>query len=241
MLQAQTLLRLARPHLARGDAAALAEALRERCTTTELTRLLQCPQAEVRQVAALGLGLVAGPEAVPCLARTLHDPEPGVNQMAEHGLWSIWFRASSPAAAEPFHEGVTLLAREQYEPAIECFEQASEIDPDFAEAYNQCGIAWFLLGEWRASLSACRAAARRVPAHFGAISGMGHCYTHLEDLERALACYRQALAINPRMGAIARAVARLEAKLGATPGSDAILGPWISGTGMTSVFDPTRG
>ena len=241
MLQAQTLLRLARPHLAQGDAAGLAETIRGQCTTGELTQLLRCPQAEVRQVAALALGLVADSEAVPCLAKALHDPEAGVNAMAEHGLWSIWFRASSDEAAEPFHNGVTLLAQEQYEPAIERFEQASEIDPEFTEAYNQCGIAWFLLGEWRASLSACRAAARREPAHFGAISGMGHCYTHLEELERALACYRQALAINPRMAAIARAVQRLETKLGVTPGSDLPGGSWVSGMGMSPVFDPTRG
>ncbi|MEX0886327.1 MAG: tetratricopeptide repeat protein [Phycisphaeraceae bacterium] len=233
---------MTRPHLAKGDAAGLARAVKQHCPPGELARLLRSADAEVRQVAALAMGLVAGLEAAPCLARALHDPEPQVNQMAEHGLWSIWFRAAGPAAAEPFHKGVNLLAEEQYRGAIRQFRVAQEAEPDFAEAYNQCGIAWFLLGEWRASLDACRAAADRVPFHFGAISGMGHCYTHLDDMDQALACYRRALAINPRMSPISRAVARIECRLGQTPATDPgnAPGTWLTDFNISPISNPTR-
>ena len=54
---------------------------------------------------------------------------------------------------------------------------------------------------------------RLVPSHFGAIAGMGHCLTELSELTKALCCYRQSLAINPRMPAISSAVDPLEHKL----------------------------
>ena len=90
---------------------------------------------------------------------------------------------------------------------------AIELDPDFAEAYNQCAIAHFFLGQWEAAIRDSRRALTLMPSHFGAMSGMGHCYAHLGDLEAALRCYRESVRINPRMTAVADAIERLEAKL----------------------------
>lgn len=199
--------------LARGDATALAQAVLARWKPAELCPLLSCPDVDVRRVAAVVLGLVGGRSCVDCLAQALHDPDHQVNQMAEHGLWAIWFRLGDPQAAKPFQEGVTLLAAESYAGAIRRFERAIAVDPSFAEAYNQCAIAHFLLGQWQASLEDARMAVERMPVHFGAMAGMGHCYAHLGDLNQALACYRRALAINPQMHAIAQAVERLQGKL----------------------------
>lgn len=199
--------------LAAGDAAALADAVRERWPARALCELLHCPQCDVRRVVAVALGLIGDPSCLGPLTRALHDADEQVNEMAEHGLWSIWFRASRPAAARPFHEGVALVSMECYQEAVDKFAEAAAIDPDFAEAHNQSGIARFLLGQWQSSLRDSEQAVLRMPGHFGAISGMGHCYAHLNDLEQALDCYRGALAINPRMPAIARAVHRLEVKL----------------------------
>ena len=49
-----------------------------------------------------------------------------------------------------------------------------------------------------------------MPCHFGAIAGMGHAYTQMGELSRALTHYRKALAINPRMPAIIGMIQRLE-------------------------------
>ncbi len=143
----------------------------------------------------------------------LHDSDEQVNQMAEHGLWSIWFRSCEPAAAHAFHEGISQIAQEDYEKAIDCFREAIHIDPAFAEAYNQCGIARFFLGQWRDSIEDSQQALLRQPCHFGAMAGMGHCYTHLGELRNALDCYRRVVAINPRMTAIASAIEHLEQQL----------------------------
>jgi tetratricopeptide (TPR) repeat protein len=212
-IDGQVFLEAVRPALEAGDAKALADAVGDRWQPKQVASLLNHCCVDVRRVAAVALGLVGDACVVGCLARALRDPDEKVNEMAEYGLWSIWFRSGDARAAKPFREGVALLGAESYEQAIDKFLEAQQIDPDFAEAYNQCAIAHFFVGDWMAAIDECRECVKRVSVHFGAISGMGHCYTQLGDLPKALHCYRQAISINPRMPAIARAIERLEARI----------------------------
>jgi len=213
-------LEVARPALKAGDADALAAAINQRWRPKTLCSLLGHADHDVRRVAAITLGLVGDGSCVGCLARALHDTDAQVTEMAEHALWSIWFRDGDPAAAEPFAAGMTLLAEDSddaHQQAIDRFREAIRIDPAFAEAHNQCSIARFFLGHWRDCIEDCQQALLRQPCHFGAMAGMGHCYAHLGDLHKALDCYRRAVAINPRLTAIANAVRRLEAELDTDP------------------------
>lgn len=207
-----------------GDAEALARDVAARWTPRQLCRLLGDRSVDVRRTVAITLGLMGDATCVGCLTRALHDADEQVNAMAEHGLWSIWFRLGSPATSRPFAEGIAMLESEAYAAAIERFEMAAEADPTFAEAYNQLGIAQFLLGHWQASVDACGEALDLMPGHFGAMAGMGHGYTQLGKYDEAVDCYRRALAINPRMPGISQAVERLEHKLAATPAAVAVAG-----------------
>lgn len=208
-----TFLEIVRPALKDGDAQSLAALVAARWQVNDLCSLLVSPNVDVRRVAAVVIGLVGDMSSAPCLLQALQDGDEQVNQMAEHGLWSIWFRSGSPHAAKPFREGVAMLGAEAYQRAVECFEEASRIDPNFGEAYNQCAIAHFFLGTWEPAIAACLKTIKCVPSHFGAICGMGHCYTQAGDLNRALECYRRALKINPRMPAITRACQRIEQRM----------------------------
>ena len=210
-------MRVVRPGLQAGDAQAVADEVLLRWMPRQLCRLLGDGDVDVRRVAAVVLGLVGDRTCVGCMARALHDADEQVHALAEHGLWSIWFRSGKAEAGAAFATGVGMLEREAYREAVGQFDAAAALDPDFAEAHNQCGMAHFFLGEWQESVEACERALERMPAHFGAMAGMGHAYTQLERVEDALGCYRRALSINPRMPGIASAVERLEAKLGDAP------------------------
>ena len=194
-----------RSALQAGDAQLLARRVSELWQVGEICPLLADPDVDIRRVAAVVLGFVGDVSVVGCLAKALHDIDEQVNEMAQHGLWSIWFRAGSPQAVKPFRQGVAMLGSEQYPPAVEHFLDTKRIDPDFAEAYNQCAIAHFFMGNWEAAIEDCKRTIERMPVHFGAASGMGHCYTQLGDLRRAQQCYTHALKINPRMPAIVSA------------------------------------
>lgn len=216
-IKPQRFLDVVRPHLESGNADSLAEAILEYWHPKQLCSLLSHRDANVRRIAAVTLGFVGDRSCVGCLSRCLHDEDEQVNEMAEHSLWAIWFRSCEPAAVKSFQEGMAFVVAETYEPAIDCFRDALRIDPDFAEAHNQCGIARFLLGHWRDAIEDCKRTLLRQPCHFGAMAGMGHAYAQLEDWPNALDCYRRAIAINPRMPAIVGAVECLDRKLNGKP------------------------
>lgn len=204
---------IVRPGLQEADAARLARDVAQHWTPAQISSLLVHDEPDLRRVAAVVLGLVGDRSVIGALAKALHDADEQVNQMAEHGLWSIWFRTGDCKAAKHFRQGVALIGSENYEQSLEHFGCALRIDPNYSEAYNQCAIAHFFLEQWEQSLAYCKRVIQHVPMHFGAISGMGHCHLHLGQLEEALACYKRSLEINPRMPAIADAVERLKQQI----------------------------
>lgn len=215
-IQADEFLRAVTPALDRGDVEALRDEVNRRWQPADLYCLLGHADLDTRRTAVVTLGVVGDRSVVGSLTRCLHDEDPQVHQFAEDALWSIWFRSGKCAAAEAFREGVVGLTEDDFPAAIAAFNHALDLDPEFAEAYNQLAIAHYLGGEWDASMSACRQALALMPTHFGAMAGLGHCYAHRSELPQAIDCYRRALVINPRMSPIADAKQRLEEQLAQT-------------------------
>ncbi len=212
-LESAEFLQRVRPALERKDAEALAEAVSTRWTPPQLCRLMREGTNDARKVICLTLGLVGDMACAGCLVEALHDDDAQINRLAEHALWSIWFRGGSSRALPHFKQAVSALNEGRYADSLEGFHAAVESDPSFAEAFNQCGIAHYLLEQWPEALADCRAATQIIGSHFGAWAGMGHCYVHLGELPAAAGCYRRALEINPRMPAVAAALADLDQRL----------------------------
>ena len=132
-----------------------------------------------------------------------------VNQMAEHALWSIWFRCGTCEANHELCRGTRSVNHKEYEEAISRFTRAIEIDPTFAEAYNQRAIVKYLQERYDESLEDCVRAVERMPCHFGAWAGMGHCHAQQGRLSEALECYKKALSINPHLAGVRQMVREL--------------------------------
>jgi tetratricopeptide (TPR) repeat protein len=191
--------------------------VRARWTAGQIITLLQDPSADVRKVAALALSLVGDAGAIAPLAVALHDGDAMVAQVAEHALWSVWFRLGSPRAICIVKCGNNHLHHGNYVCALEKFSHAIQEDPQFAEAYNQRAIAHYLSDRFDESIADCKAALALVPQHFGAMSGMGHAYAHLGNWREARHCYRLALAIHPRLEGIQTSLEQIEQLLRENP------------------------
>jgi tetratricopeptide (TPR) repeat protein len=202
------------PVLEAQDPAALLVLLKSRWRREQIQSLLSSDNCDARKVAALALALVGTKCCVHSLAAQLQHPDPMVNQMAEHALWSIWFRSGSSCEANhDLCRGTQALNRQQYDQAISHFSHALELDPTFAEAYNQRAIVKYLQERYDECLEDCRRAVDRMPCHFGAWAGMGHCHAHEGRFADALDCYRKALAINPHLSGIPQVIRELNKKL----------------------------
>jgi tetratricopeptide (TPR) repeat protein len=187
--------------------------LKQNYTPDQITSLLSCPDCDARKVAALALSLVGRSCCIPAVAERLKDPDAMTNQMAEHALWSIWFRCGSPAANDELARGTQCLSDRKFDCAFKHFGRAIELSPDFAEAYNQRAIANYLQEKFADSLIDCHQAVRLMPCHFGAWAGLGHCYAHLNQPREAIKAYEKALGLNPHLDCIKQAVSELRKQL----------------------------
>jgi tetratricopeptide (TPR) repeat protein len=199
-----------KPALAEHDAEALAAIVKENWTIEQLCNLMSHSTTDARKVVCLTLGLVGCDGCLACLAHALHDEDKVVSELAEHAMWSIWFRGGSAEAMPHFAHALQAMDQHRYDAAIDHLTHAIDLDPTFIEAFNQRGIAHYMIEQFDEALHDCRAALDICPLHFGALAGLGHCHAHTGCLTRAADAYRDALAVNPRMHAIAGALKRIE-------------------------------
>jgi tetratricopeptide (TPR) repeat protein len=197
------------PLIARNDVCAVVDSLEQRWTPTQIASLLAGEDVDARKVAALCLALVGRKCALEPLQRVLSDPDPIVHQMAEHAMWSIWFRAGTEEANCHLARGAMALEKRKFDCAHKHFGRAIELDPDFAEPYNQRAIANYLREEFTDSILDCRRAIERMPCHFGAWAGKGHSHANLGNIGEAIRCYSHALEINPGLDGIRQALEQL--------------------------------
>ena len=201
------------PLLAGMDLQGLSDLLKSRFTKEQVTALFECDNPDARKVAALAFGLIGCKAGMCRLADLLKDPDPMVNQMAEHAMWTIWFRSgANDEANRELCRGTKAMNRREFDVAVEHFDRAVAADPGFAEAYNQRALVRYLQERYEACIDDCKAAVERMPHHFGAWAGMGHCYAHLGLLKDACRCYEKVLSIHPSFGGVPQVLEELRCR-----------------------------
>ncbi|HEX8341100.1 MAG TPA: tetratricopeptide repeat protein [Tepidisphaeraceae bacterium] len=198
------------PALASQDWGRLMTLLKKRWTPEQIISLLHGDDADARKVAALSIGLIGQACTLPELARRLRDPDRMVIEMAEHAMWQIWFRGGTDEANKHLARGAELLNSQDIEKAICHLNKAIKISPEFPEAYNQRAIAYYMLERYTESIADCEQVVTMMPLHFGAWSGLGHCYLAMNKLPEALKAYEQAIAVNPHLECIVELVDELK-------------------------------
>src|ERR1700722_2554137 len=208
-------IQLVQPLLEKNDLNGLLALLKQHWEPQDIVDLLRGDHIDARKVALLALGLVGERCCVRELAHHLRDPDPIVNQLAEHALWSVWFRSGKSCQANrQLATAATAMNQRDFTTALSACDEAIRIDPDFAEAYNQRAIAHYLREDFHQSIADCVRATEKMPCHFGAWAGMGHCYAHLGEHREALKCYEHALEINPHLDCVRQAVGELRRETG---------------------------
>jgi tetratricopeptide (TPR) repeat protein len=172
------------------------------------------PSVAARRAAVVSLGLLGTfDQSNPVLGRSLRDNDPAVRGMAEHALWTIWFRADTPENNLLLEQVRNSIRGEQFQVAESLATRLIEQAPNFAEAYNQRAIIYFSQGKFAESVRDCRSVLRRNPYHFGAISGMAECLLRLDRSRDALKTLRQGLKLQPYNTSIRKYIQELETQI----------------------------
>lgn len=202
-----------KPLLEKQDLQGLVVAVRAKWECGQIVPLLtgKCPDAQ--KVALLTLAWVGDKCCILPLLKQLKSPDEVIHGMAEHALWSIFFRSGTPQANHEVCKGSKLLDAGRFEDADAHFTRAIQLDPTFAEAYNQRAVTNYLRENYRKSLDDCDEAIERMPCHFGAWSGKGHGLLQLGRLHDAADCYRKALELHPHLECISETLAEIDMQM----------------------------
>lgn len=101
-----------------------------------------------------------------------------------------------------FQRGNQDLAAGNFQQAIENYQQAVKLKPDFADAYCNLGVALKEEGQLDAAIDSYRHALEITPDDAEIHSNLGEVYWKKNHLHKAIECYQTALRLNPNAAII---------------------------------------
>lgn len=99
-------------------------------------------------------------------------------------------------AERAYSQGVALLSRDDYQRALPHFEQAVDLDPNYAEAWYQAGFSYGALGRFQDALKASKQAAKLRPEWPETWVNIGAANYALGDFKEAADAYRTAIRLD---------------------------------------------
>lgn len=111
---------------------------------------------------------------------------PAEIETLQNGIWQIWLTTGEHLLDKHLEAGMRALSAGDYTQAISEFTALIALEPTYAEGWNKRATAYYMRGEYRASLDDVRETLRREPRHFGALSGWATMLRTLADDRGAL-------------------------------------------------------
>ena len=96
-------------------------------------------------------------------------------------------------------EGTDLVNNQKLNEAIVKFSDVIELDPNWAEAWNKRATVFYLIGEYQKSQNDIDKVLGLEKRHFGALAGQGLVNIELQNYEKAIKSYQDAMKIYPTM------------------------------------------
>lgn len=120
----------------------------------------------------------------------------------QNGIWQVWLNTDDTALGKELEAGLRAMHADDYTLAIAYFTTIIQINPDFTEAWNKRATAYYLRGDYRASLADIAETLRREPRHFGALWGQLGIARQLGEYKRALKIVDRLSAICPHLSGL---------------------------------------
>lgn len=143
--------------------------------------------------------------------------DPVAIQSLEAAIWEQWVLVPEGQQRDLMMRGIAEMQQRQFRQSVETFTQLIAIAPELSEAWNKRATAYWLMGNFKASLSDICETVKREPRHFGAYSGLGMIRAETGEYPRAVAAFELARRYNPHIPGIDDEIDRLKAMGGDTP------------------------
>ena len=145
--------------------------------------------------------------------------DPVAIQSLEAAIWEQWTMVPDQQQRATMMRGIAEMQQQQLKASVETFTRLIETAPELSEAWNKRATAYWLLGNFPASLADICETIKREPRHFGAYSGLGMIRAEMDENARAVAAFELARKWNPHIVGIDAEIERQKALAGPS-GSD---------------------
>ncbi|MBO2010614.1 tetratricopeptide repeat protein [Hymenobacter negativus] len=122
---------------------------------------------------------------------------PAEIETLQNGIWQLWLTTGDVALDKELEAGMRALQAEEFTVAIKHFTYIIQLNPNFTEAWNKRATAYYLRGDYRASLADINETLLREPRHFGALWGQYSILQQLGFIRQALKSITKLSAICP--------------------------------------------
>lgn len=148
----------------------------------------------------VGLANTGGASDADALMPRLFDTDPSLRRAALAIIWRLWGRSGDAAIDALYQQGLDLMQADNLPKAVAVFSDIISQRPAFAEAWNKRATIYYMLGQHDLSMKDCEEVLKRVPNHFGALSGYAQMLAEHDQPERALELMERAYRVNPNTG-----------------------------------------
>ncbi len=143
--------------------------------------------------------------------------DPMAIQSLEAAIWEQWIMVPEGSQRDLMLRGIAEMQQRELKQSVETFSKLIEMAPELSEAWNKRATAYWLLGDFPASLNDICETVKREPRHFGAYSGLGMIRAEMGEYPRAVAAFEMAKKHNPHIVGIDDEIERLKAMGGNKP------------------------
>ena len=145
------------------------------------------------------------------LLRRAPDKQSG--KLIEARIWSEWFHTGSDTAMLLMVRVNVAMEADDNDTALQLLDAVVKIMPDYVEGWDRRATLHFLRKDYGAALYDLFQTLAREPRHFGAMVALGMILQEIGQEKRALAAFRQALALNPYLDRVPDLIKQLAPKV----------------------------
>ena len=124
-------------------------------------------------------------------------------------IWKLWMFSEAEDLNLLMRQGADALSEGDLDLAMDSFNAFVILAPDRAEGWNKRATAYFMMGNFKASIVDVQRTLALEPRHFGALAGLGMIYESLKQKKAALKAFQAALEVNPHMEEIKERAANI--------------------------------
>lgn len=135
-------------------------------------------------------------------------------ELLQADIWQVWLDTGEPESNRWMAQGLTAMSDQEYDEAIGFFTQIIEAHPQYAEGWNKRATAYYLRGNYKASIDDIEHTLALEKRHFGALSGLVSIYRTIGDDRGALKTLERLATIMPADESVQRQIQQVKSEMG---------------------------